>query len=234
MDPDLPINRAENNRAHPVETAKAIKGFANIPRTFDISAPSPMHAKIYTALNAYCNKFPAVEIPNIVFSGATGTGKTFAAQIMANILLDRNVRVHYTTAFAMVNAFQKFVQSFGTATEAIDTFLECGLLIIDDLGAEPVIKNITQEHIYNIMKNLALKGDVSSLDRKLIILPGYIPRLPINERSLHNRAFIVTTNLSPADLMNRYDQRIATRILSQGTSSALIKFPGDNLRMKKQ
>jgi DNA replication protein DnaC len=157
----------------------------------------------YTALTAYCDKFPAVKTPNLVFSGATGTGKTFTAQVMANILLDRGVFVHYTTAFAMVNAFQKFVQSFGADTDAIDTFLECDVLIIDDLGAEPTLKNITQEHIYNI----------------------------INERLLHNRAFIVTTNLSPSDIVNRYDQRISSRILAQGTS-ALLEFAGKDLRMK--
>lgn len=138
-----------------------------------------------------------------MFCGATGTGKTYSAQIIANNLLDRKIDVCYTTAFAMVTAFQKYVQSFGTS-DAIDTFLDCDLLIIDDLGAEPTIKNVTGEHIYNI----------------------------INERLLHNRPFIITTNLSPAQLMVRYDQRIASRILSTETST-LIEFKGPDRRIKK-
>jgi DNA replication protein DnaC len=138
-----------------------------------------------------------------VFSGATGTGKTCASKVMANFLFDRKVNVHYTTAFAMVNAFQKYVQSFGGDTDAIDKFIDCELLIIDDLGCAPTIKNITQEHIYNI----------------------------INERLVHNRAFIVTTNLAPSDLMDRYDQRIAGRVLSKQTST-VIEFTGTNLRIQ--
>ena len=155
-------------------------------------------------LSDYCKKFPAVKTPNVVLSGATGTGKTFAAQIMANILHDRNVRVEYTTAFNMVNTFQKFVNSFGREDTQLDKFITCDLLIIDDLGAEPTIKNVTQEHIYNIL----------------------------NERLLHGRPFIITTNLSPAALMDRYDQRIASRILSN--TSTIIEFRGPDQRIPKK
>ncbi|MDR0475645.1 MAG: hypothetical protein LBH43_18485 [Treponema sp.] len=41
----------------------------------------------------------------MVLSGATGTGKTFIANIMKQALVDRRVWVEYTTAFNMVNAF---------------------------------------------------------------------------------------------------------------------------------
>ena len=95
----------------------------------------------------------------------------------------------------MENTIRKF-------NDEIDALLECDLLIIDDLGTEPIIKNITQENIYNIL----------------------------NERLLHGRAFIITTNLSPAGLIQKYDQRIASRILSKDTS-VLIEFKGKDLRL---
>jgi DNA replication protein DnaC len=104
----------------------------------------------------------------------------------------------------MVTSFQKYVQSFGQDTAALDTFLDCDLLIIDDLGSEPVIKNVTQEHIYNI----------------------------INERIVNELPFIITTNLSPIDILDRYDQRIAGRITSQ-KNSARIEFKGGDLRRTK-
>jgi len=84
---------------------------------------------------------------------------------MKQALVTRKIWVEYTTAFGMVNAFQKFVNSFGRDTSLVDAFLDCDVLIIDDLGAEPIIKNVTQEHIYNIL----------------------------NERLVNNRAFIITT-----------------------------------------
>ena len=107
------------------------------------------------------------------------------------------------TAFAMVNAFQRYVNTFGRDDNDIQNFIDCGLLIIDDLGTEPAIKNITQEHIYNI----------------------------INERLLYARPFIITTNLSPAALADRYDQRLASRILSKDAST-VISFSGSDLRIK--
>ncbi|MDR1858696.1 MAG: hypothetical protein LBQ69_04430 [Treponema sp.] len=87
-------------------------------------------------------------------------------------------------------------------TDAIDAFLDCELLVIDDLGAEPQIKNVTQEHLCNI----------------------------INERLQNGRPFIVTTNLSPAQIVARYDQRIASRILCADTST-LINFSGPDRRI---
>jgi len=101
----------------------------------------------------------------------------------------------------MVANFQKYVQSFGTDTSAIEPMLECGLLIIDDLGTEPTIKNVTQEHIYNV----------------------------INERTAKKLPFIISTNLSPAAIKERYDYRIVSRICDT-KNSALIEFKGGDLR----
>jgi len=169
---------------------------------FEIAAPTPEHKKIYDVLKQYCDKFPAVKTPNIVLCGATGTGKTFAANIITQNLKSKGFDVQFTTAFAMVNAFQKYVNSWGRDFDSIDDFLSCDMLIIDDLGAEPTIKNITQEHICNIL----------------------------NERLSNGRAFIITTNLAPAAIIERYDQRIASRILSKETST-LIEFKGKDLRL---
>jgi DNA replication protein DnaC len=200
---DKSLSRAEFNKNHPIKIEKTVKGFTNMPRKFGTDAPTPELKKIHALLATYCAKFPNVETPtkNLLLSGATGTGKTFAAQIMTNVLSDRGFWVCYTTAFNMVNAFQKYVQSFGRDDLALNEFLDCDVLIIDDLGAEPVIKNVSGEHIYNI----------------------------INERLLHGRAFIVTTNLDPAAIMDKYDQRVASRILA-GTG---IEFKGKDLRIKK-
>ncbi|MDR0443509.1 MAG: ATP-binding protein [Treponema sp.] len=137
----------------------------------------------------------------MVLSGATGTGKTFITNIMKQSLRDKKIWVKDTTAFNMVKVFQEYVNNFGRDDEPISVFLDCDVLIIDDLGSEPLIKNVTQEHIYNI----------------------------INERLVTGRAFIITTNLDPAALIERYDQRIASRILAK-ENSMLIEFKNTDLR----
>lgn len=187
---DKTLTRARFNKEHPLPAPKK-----DCKCGFDtVDAPTPALKKIYSVLTDYCGKFPGVKTPNLVFSGATGTGKTFTAKIIADDLSNRGFFVHMTTAFAMVNAFRKF---------DFDDLLECDLLVIDDLGTEPVIKNITLENLYNIL----------------------------NERILRGRAFIITTNLSPSGLIQKYDQRIASRILSKETST-IIEFKGDDLRLK--
>jgi hypothetical protein len=45
-----------------------------------------------------------------------------------------------------------------------------------------------------------------------------------------NSATIIATNFAPADIMQKYDQRIASRILSPKTS-VLVQFTGKDLRL---
>jgi DNA replication protein DnaC len=187
---------AEYNEKNKVKPTKKIDYFS-------VKSPTETHKEIYDGLREYCTKFPNVKTPNIVLTGATGTGKTFAANLIQNALKQKRVWVEYSTAFNMVNNFQKFVNTFGRETEKIDDYLECDLLIIDDLGAEPTIKNVTNEHIYNI----------------------------INERLINKKPFVITTNLSEKALIERYDQRIASRILARETN-VFIEFTGKDLRLK--
>jgi DNA replication protein DnaC len=197
---DKTINRKKFNAEYALKHQKVKEVYKC---GFDIPAPTPEHAKIYAVLKQYCDKFPGVSKPNLVLSGATGTGKTFTANIIAKNLAKRGIDVQFVTAFSMVNMFQRFVNSFGKEIEAIDALLECDVLVVDDIGSEPIIKNVTQEYIYNV----------------------------INERLVNNRAFIITTNLCPAALIERYDQRIASRILAK-ESSTIIEFKGKDLRIK--
>ncbi|MDR0462441.1 MAG: ATP-binding protein [Christensenellaceae bacterium] len=188
---DKTLSRAEFNKRY-LETHKKPPA---PDRFVNLKVPSPKHKSIYNWLAEYCEKFPT-KIPNLVLWGATGTGKTFIVNTVKQSLTDKKVRVEYATAFNMVNVFQKYVNSFGRDDEQINDFLDCDVLIIDDLGTEPTIKNVTQEHIYNIL----------------------------NERLVNKRAFIITTNLNPDALYERYDERIARRITAK-ENSTLIEFP---------
>ena len=199
---DKNINRAEFNKKNPVKMPTGTNGFQNVPRDFEITPPTTELEKIYFVLSEYCKKFPDVKTPNIVLSGATGTGKTFMSQIIANNLMDRKIWVEYTTAFALIKEFQNYANSFWRDDAKINDFLSCDLLLIDDLGSEPIVKNLTHEHIYNT----------------------------INERLSNGRPFIITTNLAPQALIEKYDQRIASRILSK-QSSIVIPVNGKDLRL---
>lgn len=156
------------------------------------------YKKIYDKLNKYVSAFP--HPMNHILSGAAGTGKTHAAQIVGAKLLSRGFSVFYTTAFSLVQRFKDYIFNF--ERDALDFLFTCDLLIIDDLGTEPKIKNISDEYLLNV----------------------------INERMANNMPFIITTNLSPEDILARYDERLTSRILSKQTS-VVIEMKSKDLRL---
>ena len=160
----------------------------------------PELLKIYANLTIYAEKFPNTKRANIVLRGNTGTGKTYALVFLGHELIERGVFPLYVTAFSMVERFKRAV--FERDSRAFDELLEAEVLLIDDIGVEPRIPNITDENIYHI----------------------------INERLIAKRPFIISTNLTAEELVERYGERIAGRILAKDTS-AIIKFEGIDMRL---
>jgi DNA replication protein DnaC len=180
----------------------APKSFAaeDLTKIFKDDTTRREYKSLYAKLQQYCEKFPEVKTKNIVLCGAAGTGKTHAAQILANAIMERGFSVLYLTAFSLIQRFKSYITNFD-ASET-DALFDCDLLVIDDLGTEPTIKNITHEYLYNV----------------------------INERISHDRPFLITTNLSPDDLLARYDQRLYSRIM--GRSSAVLRLRSADLRQR--
>ena len=80
----------------------------------------------------------------------------------------------------------------------------CDLLVIDDLGSEPIYKNVTDEYILMIL----------------------------SERLSNGMPYIVTTNLTQTQLLERYGDRIVSR-LNDKHSGVRIEINGEDLRRKK-
>jgi DNA replication protein DnaC len=158
------------------------------------------YKKIYSFLSKYCQAFPSKAKPNIVLIGGTGTGKTYASHIIANQLFERGLSILYLTAFQLINRFKTYIKNFNG--EELDELFTVDLLVIDDLGTEPMIKNITIEYLYNV----------------------------INDRMADKKPFIITTNLSPNDIAERYGDRLQSRILSQ-LNSSVIEMSIEDLRL---
>lgn len=62
----------------------------------------------------------------------------------------------------------------------LEPLIDCDLLIIDDLGTEPLYRNVSGEYLYTI----------------------------INERKITKKHTLISTNLSLDDILNRYGERI--------------------------
>jgi len=181
----------------------APNSFLGADKIFADTEKKAEYGKIYNKFSEYCNVFPKGS-RNIVLSGPAGTGKTYAAQIIANNLIDKGFSVLCVTAFSLIERFKNFIRSFAAAYQDTETdaLFECDLLMIDDLGTEPAIRNITEEYLYNV----------------------------INERLVRGKPFLVTTNLIPIEIEQRYGQRLTSRLLSR-EKTILVKMSGPDLRL---
>ena len=161
--------------------------------------------KMYSKISTWCDSFYQTKYKNIMLSGAPGVGKTYLVESICNKLINKNVFVNYYTAFALCDLFLKYRTSFNENKAGIlDGVLNCDVLIIDDFGSEPNIKN-TEEYFY----------------------------LVFNERLAKNKSTIITTNLSLEQILARYGERTFSRLCNKA-NSILIKFDNSDLRLKRK
>lgn len=138
---------------------------------------------------------------NLLFCGETGTGKTFLANCIAKSLLDKEKIVIYQTAFKLLEILEEIRFRDSDDKEKYNLLFETDLLIIDDLGTE-MTNTFTNSELFNI----------------------------INSRLLSNKKTIISTNLSPKEMMDRYDDRIFSRLFSKFT---VLHFFGNDLRWER-
>ncbi len=161
-------------------------------------------AKEYQTLSTWVNKYPTSKYKNFVFVGPAGGGKTYLTECITNALIQKQVVVNFATAFNLNNLMLKYHTTFDDSKENIlEAYLNCPVLIIDDLGTEPILKNVTKEYLYLIL----------------------------NERIINDRSTIVTTNLSPDGIIDRYGERIFSRLFNK-QNCLKINFAGNDLRLK--
>ncbi|MCM1403952.1 MAG: ATP-binding protein [Prevotella sp.] len=177
-----------------------IKSLVPVAKPFDRAVFQKLDQKITVKIDKYLEKFPNVKFRNLIFTGSTGTGKTYCANLIQHELTQKGYRVHLTNTFNLVKRMKDYL--YGQDPAVSEDFFNSDLLIIDDLGAEPSIKN-SDEMLYTV----------------------------INERYSNNRPFIITTNLSKDQVSIRYEDRIFGRIYDNNISSTII-FNGKDLRIE--
>lgn len=139
---------------------------------------------------------------NLFFYGSTGVGKTFLSNCIAHELLKSTHCVLYFSAFDL---FDRLAQSTFSHKENAGSFgnpvLDCDLLIIDDLGTE-LTNSFVSSQLF----------------------------LCINERILHRKSTIISTNLTLADFSSAYSERTFSRIAS---NYQMVKLIGKDIRIEK-
>lgn len=156
------------------------------------------------ALNAkrlcegYALSLPHPEKPNLLLMGMPGLGKSYLGNAIAYSAISRGIDVSRVTAYRFV---QDVLAEFRQRTGETGRYQRVPLLILDDLGSEPDIPNVSTEWLFAV----------------------------INERALNNLPTVCITNLSFTELQTRYGERVMSRLADKNTTVAL-QLTGKNLR----
>lgn len=156
----------------------------------------------------YSETFPNVERKNLFYFGPSGVGKTFLLNCIGGRLVERGFSVLKISAFKLIRITMDSLRS--DALERPDFTLP-EVLIIDDLGAEPMIPNITLETLLSV----------------------------ICERQDAGKATLIATNLriesteSTPGIQDIYGERLSSRLIAPRIVS-IQEIRSSNLRLIPQ
>ena len=112
-------------------------------------------------------------------------------------MIESGYEVLYDSAQNIVAAFEqdRFKSGYGTGYEPKgDKYMECDLLILDDLGTE-FVNQFTVSCLYNLLNTRQNKG----------------------------LSTVISTNLSPEELSKKYEDRIYSRIIGSDSTILLFE-----------
>ncbi len=138
---------------------------------------------------------------NLFISGPSGLGKTWLIHAIANRLTSQGHIVVLCTAYQLVNA----ALNREDGADLLSLYSDAEILMIDDLGSEPLYQKITVETLFAI----------------------------INDRLGRNLPTVFSTNLSPQELRERYGVRLASRLLDRSRTQS-IRLEGIDIRLAKR
>jgi len=148
---------------------------------------------VYETCVEYARKFGGKSL-NLFFNGAPGLGKTFLSACIARVVSENGYSVVYEMASQVFMKFEDFKFSRNAddenrrrmadeAHDDVNRYLQCDLLILDDLGTE-MTTSFTIEALYTL----------------------------INTRLVSGRKSIVSSNLTLPELRRRYSHQIMSRL----------------------
>ena len=149
----------------------------------------------------YANSYPNTAYRNLLLTGPGGLGKTFLLNCVFERVISRGGSAVRVTAFRMFEAMRQQHVGNDDSFEGFSSLCEAPLLLIDDLGTEPMMRNITVEYLFALL----------------------------NERIAAKRHTVIATNLTPVELKERYGERVASRLLDRSLCGS-IQFIGKDLR----
>ena len=146
----------------------------------------------------YADALPSPKSPQLYLYGPAGRGKSFMGNAIAARAIERGIDTLRLTAYRMT---EEVMEGFSTNASPLPRFTQVPLLVLDDLGTEAMIPNVTKESLFAIA----------------------------DQRNAARLATVYISNLNANELTERYGERIASRITDAAITKALC-FKVDSLR----
>ncbi len=161
--------------------------------------------KFYIKIKQYSQNF-TIHSKNLVISGNVGTGKSFMAGCICSAVDELGFNTLFLTAYELNSILLRYhTAPIGEKELYAQLLCDCDLLVIDDLGSEPVYKNVTEEYLLMIL----------------------------SRRAANEFPTIITTNLTQEQLLDRYGDRTLSRI-NDKRRGIFLELKGEDLRRIKQ
>jgi len=133
----------------------------------------------------YADQFPEARFRSLLLTGTGGLGKTFLLNCIYARVMDRGLSAVRFTAFRMFEAMRQQHVGNDENFDGFTSLIDAPLLLIDDLGTEPMMRNITVEYLFTLL----------------------------NERNAAKRCTVIATNLTLDQLKERYGERVSSRLM---------------------
>ncbi len=145
-----------------------------------------------------------LDYQNLMFYGTVGTGKSFLSNCIAHELIGKKYFVLYFSSNNFFNRASEvyFNRNRSDNSDFFEDVYNCDLLILDDLGTE-LTNSFVESQLFACLE----------------------------ERSLHHKSTIISTNLPMEELRDRYSDRIFSRIIS---NFDVCKLSGQDVRIYKK
>ena len=150
----------------------------------------------------WADHYPDVKHRDILLTGSSGLGKTFLLHAMAARLIEREQNVLLINAYSFLQMARK---SYFDGETGVQELMDVPVLMMDDLGSEPLMQNVTVEQLFNL----------------------------INERQNKGLSTVISTNLTLQEIRERYTERIASRLNNPG-SCLVLTLAGKDLRKTRR
>jgi len=151
----------------------------------------------------YADSYPDTYKPNLLLTGEAGLGKTFLLSCIAERIEKHGHPVTLISAYRLLEIMREKHFHMDAPGTDFESLLTCPILMIDDLGSEPMLKNITQEYLFVLL----------------------------NERIVKKRHTVVATNMTPPQIKERYGERIMSRLCDTSVTDS-VRLLGKDLRLQ--